>query len=121
MRKQKQRGAHAKVQEVAGAVLHAVELLRVLEFELVLHVRLVVHTAEVVVPTPLRRCVSATPTVFEGPGAHLFGDHEKPVKAVAQQHLHLLRMRREVSRRVVARVLVVSAPLVAGRGQFVRG
>ena len=42
-----------EMQEMGRTMLHTVKLLRVLQLEVVLHVRFMVDAAEVVVPTPL--------------------------------------------------------------------
>ena len=52
------------------------------------------------------------------PGA-LCWDHEEPEEAIREQHLHLLVVGGQVAVRVVARVLVVAAPLKAERSQLV--
>ena len=54
----------------------------------------------------------------EVPGP-LGGDHEEAQEAVRQEHLYFLVVRGEVTPGVVSGVLVVPAPFVARRRQFV--
>ena len=70
-------------------------------------------------PRPPQRCCVLTHEVVV-PGA-LGRHHEEAEEAIGQQHLHLLVVGRQVAARVVARVLVVAAPVVTGRRQFVGG
>ena len=53
------------------------------------------------------------------PGS-LCRDHEEAKEPIREEHLDLLVVRGQVPVGIVARVLVVSAPLVTGRGQLVR-
>mmetsp|Transcript_67280 Transcript_67280/g.140140 ORF Transcript_67280/g.140140 Transcript_67280/m.140140 type:complete len:207 (+) Transcript_67280:487-1107(+) len=78
-----------------------VELLGVVELEAVRHGGLVLDAHKVVVPRALVR------------------HHIEPEEAVRQKHLHLLVVRRRVSLRVGALVLVLAAPLVARGGELV--
>ena len=78
-----------------------VELERVGQLQLVLHVDVMAHAHEVVVPGALQR------------------RHEEAEEAVTQQHLHLLVVRRQVAFRVVSRVFVLATPVEATRRQLV--
>ena len=53
---------HSKVQEVARPVFHAVKLFGIFQLQLVLHVRLVVYSSEVIVPAPLSTRKSKSPS-----------------------------------------------------------
>lgn len=84
-----------KVHKVRRSMNLVVELFRICQVKVVLHVGIVTNTHKVVVPRALR------------------GYHEKPKELVRKEHLHALVMGRQVSFGVVASVCVLFAPIEA--------
>ena len=78
-----------------------IELLRLQWLQFILHIGVVSHTHEVVIPRALR------------------WHHKEAQKSIREQHLHTLIMTRQVAFGVIALIRVLSTPFIAARGEFV--